>query len=65
MPTVTDPHDALADLQIRMSFQDATIADLDETIRQLRDEVDRLREEIASFRAELRPAVEDGPPPHW
>ena len=54
------------DLEVRLSFQDKLIHELDEVIRGLRDQLDRLTEEVQQLQSQASSTpFEDAPPPHW
>jgi uncharacterized coiled-coil protein SlyX len=60
--------DRIVDLEIKLAFQERSLAELDGVVRTLRAEVDALRAEVAQLHAGLRPDAQetvDEKPPHW
>ena len=58
--------DRLEELEVRFSYQEKLIAELDGVIRELRDVVDRLRSDVEQLQGQATVGpVEDGVPPHW
>ena len=56
------------DLEVKVAFQEALIADLDGVIQELRDrldELDRALKELGEQGAPEAPADETQPPPHY
>jgi len=56
------------DLEVKVSFQEHTIAELDDVIRVLRDQLDMLRKDHDETRAQLAslaPEPENTKPPHY
>ncbi len=56
------------ELEVKVSFQEHTIAELDEVIRVLRDQLDMLRKDHDETRAQLAalaPEPENTKPPHY
>jgi len=62
--------DRIVELEVRLAYQDKTIADLDEVVRTFSDRVVRLEREVEVLKATLEagaPEVgpQDEPPPHY
>lgn len=60
--------DRILELEVKVSFQDKLLADLDDVVRHLRDELDRLRADVAKLHEHVeagRGHVVDEKPPHW
>ncbi|MBT3221809.1 MAG: SlyX family protein [Proteobacteria bacterium] len=58
----------IEELEIKVSFQEHTITQLDQVIRELRDEVDRLNTDVRSLREVVETEfneVVDEKPPHY
>jgi SlyX protein len=60
----------LVDLEVRIAYQDRTIAELDEVVREFTKRIIELERELAALRATLTEPQEairghDEPPPHY
>ena len=58
----------IEELEVKVAFQEHTIAELDGVIQKMRAEFENLKAEVAKTRSELLarlPPTEDAPPPHW
>ncbi|MCB9675102.1 MAG: SlyX family protein [Alphaproteobacteria bacterium] len=60
--------DRITDLEVKLAFQEHTIAELDEVVRMLAQKVEvlerRIEEAIAEQAASQAP-LDNPPPPHW
>jgi uncharacterized coiled-coil protein SlyX len=61
--------DTVTDLEIRIAYQDRTIATLDEVVQLLHKRVERLEQELVDLRSTVTTAAAIGPgndaPPHY
>jgi SlyX protein len=65
--------DRLAELEVRVAFQDKTIQDLNDVVTRQQREIDRLIRELETLRSQVRtlaPSLvanqdEETPPPHY
>lgn len=65
--------DRLAELEVRVAFQDKTIQDLNDVVTRQQREIDRLVRDVETLRLQLRtlaPSLvvsqdEETPPPHY
>ena len=60
--------DRLETLEVKVAFQEHTIAQLDEVVRELAEKVEVLQEQLRSLREEYnanQPAPIDEKPPHY
>jgi uncharacterized coiled-coil protein SlyX len=60
--------DRIAELEVRIAFQDKLLAELDDVIRALRDELDGVRARLDLLEEQVRPdlaQVVDERPPHY
>jgi SlyX protein len=65
--------DRLAELEVRVAFQDKTIQDLNDVVTRQQREIDRLVRELETLRLQLRtlaPSLvvsqdDETPPPHY
>ena len=71
-PASHDSSQRMDELEIRLSFQDELLCQLDEVVREQADQLETLRAELKTLRAELReqPAgqafkLEEEIPPHY
>jgi SlyX protein len=59
----------LTDLEVRYSYLERTVAELDEVVIGLRSEVDKLRRELVTVQAEVKESPTEAPPnekpPHY
>lgn len=61
----------ITEIEIRISFLQKTVADLDEVVRALGDRMDAMHGELRGLQAELARDIElakdlaDEVPPHW
>ena len=62
----------LEDLEIRLSYQESTIEDLNQVVIRQQDQIDMLIEEIKQIKQQqqqggdlVRPMSEETPPPHY
>jgi uncharacterized coiled-coil protein SlyX len=67
---MSDPETArrIEDLEVKVAFQEHTIAELDEVIRGLRDDLDRAFLELKQLRDQVADQAEeivDEKPPHY
>lgn len=62
------PDERLTELEIKLSFQERWMSELDEVVRGLRDQIDALRAEVRQLADHVRPEsapVVDEKPPHY
>ena len=60
--------DRVTDLEVKVAFQEHTIAQLDEVVQKLMDRMEALEKRIDELQAEHQaslPPLENPPPPHW
>ena len=61
--------ESVTDLEIRVAYQDRTLATLDEVVRLLHHRIERLEHELAEVRRNAGPVTAIGPanepPPHY
>lgn len=65
--------DRLAELEIKISYQEHTIAELNEVVTRQQSDLDRLRKDVAGLKAQfqalgpsnLASEAEETPPPHY
>jgi SlyX protein len=59
----------LTDLEVRYSYLQRTVAELDQVVIELRAEVDRLRREIGALQTDVKEGPREDPPnekpPHY
>jgi SlyX protein len=63
--------DRMAELEVRVAFQDKTIQELNEVVTRQQREIDRLAREVEALKGQVRTLApvasrdEETPPPHY